>query len=288
MTPKLSDETRQILILAAEESRNLHHEYIGTEHLLLALLTDAPTVAALAHFQLTPEQIRAKIASLIQPGPANAPTLNTPPLTPRAQSYLDLASEEIAIANQSKTEPPHLLLGLFREDHGIAGLTLRALSPTLTIESLREQIFRIRLAQLRLIERTVRPLRAATPRKLKMREELLAHLESIYAEELARTQNPDAALSAAANRFGNPADLTRELQSTVPFIERFLAPLGKRFGWRAPEHASRFLLRFSLQLLAFFGFLFAAEFALLFCVRGSDIYPPFTPRSLPSSPSPSP
>ncbi len=266
MAPKLSDETRTILTSAAEESRKLHHEYIGTEHLLLALLHHAPTVHALAHVHLTPEQLRTQLLSLIQSAPEGTISPTTPPLTPRAQRALDLAIAESAAANQPYVEPPHLLLGLFREGHGVAAVALQQLRPD--IASLREYIFRIRLTQLRLIERTVRPVRAGTPRKLKIREELLAHLESIYAEELGRAQNPDAALAAATHRFGNPAELTRELQSTVPAHERLSWHLERRFGWRAPEHASSYLRRLAIQFLALFGAFFAVFAAVVFAIDG--------------------
>ncbi|MGN6368612.1 MAG: permease prefix domain 1-containing protein [Phycisphaerae bacterium] len=131
---------------------------------------------------------------------------------------------------------------------------------------------RIQLAKLLLIERTVRPLRAATPRKLRIREELLAHLESIYAEELARTGNPDAALAESAKRFGNPAQLTRELQSTIPFHERIAHYLEKHYGWRAPEHASTYLLRLSLHFLFLFGIPFAAFAACILYMNGLTPY----------------
>ena len=266
MNSRPSEEIRKILTAAAEESRKLHHGYVGTEHILLALLSHPPTVQILQRFQITPEQIHSEIASLIQPGSASADTPN-PPLTDRAKYALDIAAAEAGFANQRQTDPSQLLLGLFSA-FGVAGVTLRSLNDALTVELLREQVFRIRLAQLRLIERTVRPVQAGTPRKLKMREELLAHLESIYAEELARTQNPDTALAAAAHRFGNPADLTRELQSTVPAHERLSWHLERRFGWRAPEHASKYLLRFTLQFLAFFGILFTIFAAVVVAIDG--------------------
>src|SRR4051794_28986440 len=125
MNARLSDESRHILTRAAEESRQLHHAYTGTEHLLLALLADPPTLQTLAHFHLTPDQIRTHIATLIQPGPAAASDIPTPPLTPRAQRALEIAAAESAFAAHKQIDPPHLLLALFLEEHGIAGLTLR-------------------------------------------------------------------------------------------------------------------------------------------------------------------
>jgi hypothetical protein len=76
------------------------------------------------------------------------------------------------------------------------------------------------------VERAVRPVRAGVLRKLRMRRELLAHLTTIFEEEKARVGDEPAALEAALRRFGDPAALTRELQETVPVVERLVnAPL---------------------------------------------------------------
>jgi hypothetical protein len=81
------------------------------------------------------------------------------------------------------------------------------------------------LSQLKiLVEQTVRPVRASTSRKRKMREELLAHVTAVFEEEVARLANEQAALERTAQRFGNPAELTGQLQESVPTldsIERF-------------------------------------------------------------------
>ena len=75
-----------------------------------------------------------------------------------------------------------------------------------------------------LVERAVRPVRASTSHKRKMREELLAHVTAVFAEEFARVGNEQAALERTAQRFGNPAELAGQLQGSVPTldsIERF-------------------------------------------------------------------
>jgi hypothetical protein len=81
------------------------------------------------------------------------------------------------------------------------------------------------LTQLKiLVERAVRPVQASSSRKRKMREELLAHVTSVFEEEVARLANEQAALEGTALRFGNPAELTGQLQESVPTldsIERF-------------------------------------------------------------------
>jgi hypothetical protein len=73
------------------------------------------------------------------------------------------------------------------------------------------------LTQLKIIvERAVRPVRASTARKRKMREELLAHVVGVFEEEGARLGDEGAALERTALRFGNPAEVTSQLQESVP------------------------------------------------------------------------
>jgi hypothetical protein len=77
------------------------------------------------------------------------------------------------------------------------------------------------LTQLKIVvERVVRPVRASTSRKRKMREELLAHILGVFEEEVARLGDDRAALERTALRFGNPADVTSPLQQSVPAGDR--------------------------------------------------------------------
>jgi ATP-dependent Clp protease ATP-binding subunit ClpC len=96
---------------------------------------------------------------------------------------------------------------------------------------------------MKVVEQAVRPVSSSTPRKRKMREELLAHLTTIYEEEFARCGEPAAALSRAARRFGEPAELAREFQSSLPFHERVSYFTERFVAYRAPESAARYSLR---------------------------------------------
>lgn len=82
---------------------------------------------------------------------------------------------------------------------------------------------------MRHIEQAVRPVRAALRRKLEMREELLAHLQGIYEEELVRSGDEAVARDAALERFGSPEALSSQLATTVPWYD-FLLP------WFNPTH----------------------------------------------------
>jgi hypothetical protein len=102
------------------------------------------------------------------------------------------------------------------------------------------------LTQLKiLVERTVRPVRVSSSLKRKMREELLAHVSAVFEEEAAKLGNERVALERTAERFGNPADLTGQLQGSVPacdFLLRFLEGLAHRPGESALRRAVRYAL----------------------------------------------
>jgi hypothetical protein len=119
------------------------------------------------------------------------------------------------------------------------------------------------------VERAVRPVRAFECRKLRTREELLAHLTSAYEEERACRSDDREALAEALRRFGEPAELTRELQASVPALERALCmplrgfdrllPVG-RLIWEPPGLSGR--RRALRQAAATAGFAVAPALAL--------------------------
>jgi hypothetical protein len=123
---------------------------------------------------------------------------------------------------------------------------------------------------MKIVERAVRPVQASTARKRKMREELLAHLTSIYDEELSRSQNPAVALDAAAKRFGDPSELAGELSSALPWTERIGFYAERWFGWRAPESAARYLLRQAIQSFAAMAIIIAIVAATIGRTTGWD------------------
>jgi hypothetical protein len=97
-----------------------------------------------------------------------------------------------------------------------------------------------------LVERAVRPVRASMCRKGKMREELLAHVTAVFEEEVARLGDEQAALARTAQRFGDPAELTGQLQEAVPALERVVERLAGwvsvRPGEATPRRAVRYVL----------------------------------------------
>lgn len=105
------------------------------------------------------------------------------------------------------------------------------------------------LQLMKLVERVVRPVQASRTQRRKMREELLSHLSALYDEELFRLGDAKAALDAAAARFGDPAELSKDLGRALPPGERLFCPVRRLLGWRPEETEIRFTARVSGYLL---------------------------------------
>lgn len=249
MLQRFTDPARHVMAAARLEAGRYQHAYVGTEHMLLGLFGEGSglSAAALGALGLDEDRVRRGIEARITPGPGPAAPGELP-LTPRAQAAIEYAIGYARDLQQREAGPEHLLLGLLHEPEGVAGLVMRDLG--LQLESLRERVLKARLEQLKIVERAVRPVRANTARKRRMREELLAHLTEIYNQEQARLGDPAAALQEAARRFGDPVELGQDLQASVPAPERVGYSLSRRFSWQAPESASRYLARVALQVFA--------------------------------------
>ena len=106
----------------------------------------------------------------------------------------------------------------------------------------------------RVVERAVRPVRATMARKRRMREELLAHLVAIFEEEAGKLGDEQAALEQAKQRFGDPRELTGQLQQAVPWLDRFRSIL-ENMGCQPGESAWHLAGRHFLVMLAIYPFL---------------------------------
>lgn len=118
-----------------------------------------------------------------------------------------------------------------------------------------------------LVERAVRPLRAGPGYKNRVREELLAHLTTIFEEERARLGNDQAALAEAGRRFGDPTSLTRDLQEAVPFREVFWLALIRWLGGWPGESPARSLLRRTTLIIFGFSLLICSLSCASLCFR---------------------
>src|ERR1700675_987220 len=117
-----TDRVRKVLQMAREEAARVHHEYVGTEHILLGLIREGEGVAAavLTNLGVELEEIQQKIEETVKKGKAAAAAGPPLPYTSRAKKVLELAMSEARELNHSYVGTEHLLLGLLREEKGIA------------------------------------------------------------------------------------------------------------------------------------------------------------------------
>ncbi len=121
-----TERVRKVLAMAREEAARLHHEYVGTEHILLGLIREGEGVAAavLQNLQVDLDEIQQKIEEQVKKGKATQTTGPDLPYTSRAKKVLELAMSEARELNHSYVGTEHLLLGLLREEKGIAAQVL--------------------------------------------------------------------------------------------------------------------------------------------------------------------
>jgi ATP-dependent Clp protease ATP-binding subunit ClpC len=121
-----TDRVRKVLQMAREEAARLHHEYVGTEHILLGLIREGEGVAAavLTNLNVDLEEIQQKIEETVKKGKSAAAAGPDLPYTSRAKKVLELAMSEARELNHSYVGTEHLLLGLLREEKGIAAQVL--------------------------------------------------------------------------------------------------------------------------------------------------------------------
>ena len=132
MFERFTDEARHAVALAQQLSRELHHDYVGTEHILLALVHPRSGVAAdvLASMEITEEKVRGQLDVHLKPGHQESPPAHVP-FTPRAKKTLELGLREALLLGHDQIGTEHILLALLREGDGVAGQTLLALGTDL-------------------------------------------------------------------------------------------------------------------------------------------------------------
>jgi ATP-dependent Clp protease ATP-binding subunit ClpC len=137
-----TERVRKVLAMAREEAVRLRHEYVGTEHMLLALIRENEGVAAavLQNLGVDADELRQRIDEVVKRG-RGQPTGPDLPYTSRAKKVLELAMQEARDLRHSYVGTEHLLLGLLREDNGIAAQVLT--SAKVTVESARRESLRL-------------------------------------------------------------------------------------------------------------------------------------------------
>jgi ATP-dependent Clp protease ATP-binding subunit ClpC len=131
---------QQVLSLARKEADRFHHNYVGTEHLLLGLihLGQGVAVNVLQKMGLSLETVRAAVEQQVGVGPQTKTPVGSIPYTPRVKKVLALAGREARSLNHSYVGTEHILLGLLREGEGVAARVLRSLD--IDIERCRNEI----------------------------------------------------------------------------------------------------------------------------------------------------
>ncbi|HOW27237.1 MAG TPA: ATP-dependent Clp protease ATP-binding subunit [Elusimicrobiota bacterium] len=139
MSNRFTERAQRVILIAQEEAKRLNHDYVGTEHLLLGLIALGEGVAAqvLANLGVDARRVRAEIEKIVGTGD-NVMLLGEIPFTPRAKKVLELGVEEAQQMGHNYVGTEHLLLGLIREEEGVAARVLENLGVRLDV--VREEI----------------------------------------------------------------------------------------------------------------------------------------------------
>jgi ATP-dependent Clp protease ATP-binding subunit ClpC len=142
MYERFTDRARKVMQLANQEAQRFNHEYIGTEHILLGLVKEGSGVAAnvLKNLDIDLRKIRLEVEKIVQAGP-DMVTMGKLPQTPRAKKVIEYSIEEARNLGHNYVGTEHLLLGLLREQEGVAAQVLMNLG--LKLEDVREEVLNL-------------------------------------------------------------------------------------------------------------------------------------------------
>ena len=142
MFERFTDRARKVMALANQEAQRFNHEYIGTEHILLGLVKEGSGVGAnvLKNLGVDLRKVRLEVEKLVKSGPEMV-TMGKLPQTPRAKRVIEYAIEEARNLNHNYVGTEHLLLGLLREQDGVAAQVLMNLG--LRLEDVREEVLNL-------------------------------------------------------------------------------------------------------------------------------------------------
>jgi ATP-dependent Clp protease ATP-binding subunit ClpC len=142
MYERFTDRARKVMQLANREAQRFNHEYIGTEHILLGLVKEGSGVAAnaLKNLEIDLHKIRLEVEKIVQPGP-DMVTVAKFPHRPQAKKVIEYSIEEARSLNHDYVSTEHLLLGLLREQEGVAAQVLMNLG--LKLEDVRGAVLNL-------------------------------------------------------------------------------------------------------------------------------------------------
>ncbi len=142
MFERFTDRARKVMALANQEAQRFNHDYIGTEHILLGLVKEGSGVGAnvLKNLGVDLRKVRLEVEKLVRSGPEMV-TMGKLPQTPRAKRVIEFAIEEARNLNHNYVGTEHVLLGLLREQDGVAAQVLMNLG--LKLEDVREEVLNL-------------------------------------------------------------------------------------------------------------------------------------------------
>jgi len=139
---RFTERARQVVVFAQDEARQLRHNYIGTEHLLLGLLREEEGLAArlLGSLGVTREDVREQVGAII--GTGDKVSSGQIPFTPRAKKVLELSLREAVSLGHRYIGTEHILLGIVSENEGVAAQILLDLG--WDADKIRDEVIRMR------------------------------------------------------------------------------------------------------------------------------------------------
>ncbi len=142
MFERFTDRSRKVMALANQEAQRFHHEYIGPEHILLGLVKEGNGVGAtvLKNVDVDIKRLRREVEKLVEAGPDTV-SMGKLPQTPTAKMVINYAIEEARALNHNYVGTEHLLLGLTREEEGVAWQVLMNMG--LKLEDLRAEVLNL-------------------------------------------------------------------------------------------------------------------------------------------------
>jgi ATP-dependent Clp protease ATP-binding subunit ClpC len=139
-----TERVRRVLALAREEASGLHHEYVGTEHILLGVLREGGGTASsvITNFGVNSRDLRTRVIELARPA-SRVQSMRGPdlPYTSRAKKTLELAMSEARGLHHDYVGTEHLLLGLLHEGKGVGAQALNAMG--ITLDGARKETIRV-------------------------------------------------------------------------------------------------------------------------------------------------
>ncbi len=180
MFEKFTERARRVMVLAQEEARNLQHNYIGTEHVLLAILEEGGGTAAkvLANLNISTAAARAVVLEIVGRG-EQAPAGHIP-FTPRSKRVLEYSLREAVQLGHQNIGTEHILLGIVQDGEGVAAQTLVKLGADLS--KVRQLIRHRQHSEAAVTEFLAGDSGSFTPKMPARKHHLLSELESLIDE----------------------------------------------------------------------------------------------------------